>query len=74
MSVTFLDTANAEVAGHANNLTNTTCAYENAQFIAVEFLQDFGDLPPLRVKEASGQLNVDRTCGVVRTACVTENL
>ena len=74
VTVTFLDEANFEVAGNANNLTDTTCAYEDAQFISVEFLQDFGDLPPLRVKEANGQLNVARTCGVVKTACVTDNL
>lgn len=74
VSVTYLDTANSQVAGNSNNFTNGTCWYENAQFISIEFLQDFGDLPPLRVKQANGNVNLPTACGVVRTACVTENL
>lgn len=72
VTVTFLDTANAQVAGYATN--DTSCTYSDAQFISVEFLQDFGDLPPLRVKEANGKLKVPASCAEVKTACVTENL
>jgi hypothetical protein len=74
VSVTFLDTSNLEVAGNANNITDTQCGYANAQFVRIEFLQDFGDLPPLRIKQTNGNLNQETLCGTVKNACVTDNL